>query len=66
MRYNLDEEACPVCGSEEFTIDDFRDNLDFEEGYKWCRCCCDKCGCKLDIEYIYQLIDISVSVAHGN
>lgn len=67
MNKNFDKEACPVCGSEEFSIDDFRDdNLNFEEVSKWWLCRCDKCGCMFDIERVYELVDVSVSRAHGN
>lgn len=66
MSKNFDKEACPVCGSEEFSIYNFRDSFNLEEGSKWWLCHCDKCGCMFDIERVYELVDISVSRAHGN
>lgn len=67
MSKNFDKEACPVCGSEDYTIDDYSDNFLGEEGgTQWWRCRCDKCGCLFDIERSYELAAISVSRADGN
>ena len=67
MSKNFDKEVCPVCGSENYTIEDYSDNFnDFGSGSQWWLCCCEKCGCMFDIEKIYELVDISVSRAHGN
>lgn len=67
MRKNFDKEACPVCNSEDYTIEDYNnDFLGLDGGSQWWLCRCDKCGCMFDIERIYELVDVSVSRADGN
>ena len=67
MRKNFDKEACPVCGSEDYTIEDYGENFwGDDSGTQWWRCHCDKCGCLFDIELCYELTDVSVSRADGN
>ena len=67
MRKNFDKEACPACGSEDYTIEDYSDNFNIDEGSQWWYCRCDKCGLMFDIERIYELVDISVTASHyGN
>lgn len=67
MKHHFDKEACPVCDSEDYTIEDYGDDFCGEDGgTQWWRCRCDKCGCLFDIERSYELADISVSRADGN
>jgi hypothetical protein len=67
MRKNFDKEACPVCGSEDYTIEDYGDDFSGLDGAaQWWSCRCDKCGCRFDIERSYELVDLSVSRANGN
>ena len=67
MKHQFDKEACPVCGSEDYTIEDYGDDFSGLDGAaQWWSCRCDKCGCRLDIERSYELVDLSVSRAHGD
>lgn len=67
MSKNFDKEACPVCNSEDYTIEDYSDDFyGLDGGSQWWLCRCDKCGCMFDIERVYELVDVSVSRAHGN
>lgn len=67
MKRHFDKEACPMCDSEDYTIEDYFENFCGEEGgVQWWSCRCNKCGCKFDIERVYELADISVSRADEN
>lgn len=62
MRKNFDKEACPVCGSENYIVEDYSDDYCGLDGAgQWWSCRCDKCGCLFDIERSYELVDISVT-----
>lgn len=66
MKHQFDKEACPVCGSEDYTVVDYCEDFYGEEGgAQWWSCHCDKCGCLFDIDRSYKLVDITVSRAHG-
>ena len=67
MRKNFDKEACPVCSSEDYTVNDYNEDFDGEESSsRWWSCRCDECGCLFYINYSYELTNISVSRADGN
>jgi len=67
MSKNFDKEACPVCGSEDYIIEEYSDDFSgLDGGTQWWRCRCDKCGCLFEIERSYELVDVSVSRANGN
>ena len=66
MSKNFDKEACPVCGSENYDWTKYEEDFNGEEAWQYWHCRCNECGCKFDMERIYKLIDVSVSIAHGN
>ena len=66
MRKNFDKEACPACGSEDYTIEDYGDDFSEDGGGQWWSCKCDKCGCLFDIERSYELTGISVTYRNEN
>ena len=62
MKNHFDKEACPMCDSEDYSIEDYGDDFSgLDGGAQWWTCRCDKCGCLFDIERSYELIDVSVT-----
>ena len=61
MRKNFDKEACPMCDSEDYTIEDYSDDFNDDGGEQWWGCKCDKCGCLFNIEKSYELVGMKVT-----
>lgn len=62
MKRQFDKEACPVCDSEDYTIEDYGDDFyGLDGGSQWWLCRCDKCGCMFSIERGYELASVFVS-----
>jgi len=47
---------CPDCQSNDYLINDYNDDFDYNGGSQWWTCTCSKCGCKFTIFKDYKLI----------
>ncbi len=54
------EEKCPVCGSEEYGINDYWDDFDEEGGVRVWRCTCPECHKQFEITYAYKCTAVTV------
>ena len=54
------EEKCPICGSEDYEVEDYEECYDGDEGSQWWRCICSN-NHKFCMEKVFKLVAVNIT-----